>query len=134
MKADKDSAGAEYRLPSSHTVTYWLVQNHGPGAKTKRTAAAGSPRRTACRFAATPSAVAYTARPIGLYEATLGLMVFTAGSAMAMSAVLVAFVAPQLLLTVKAGAMMRSWPLKTGPTWPSLPRWTCCIWARTTCR
>ena len=38
VKADlsiKDSAGAEYRLPSSHTVTYWLVQNHGPEAKTK---------------------------------------------------------------------------------------------------
>lgn len=41
----------------------------------------------------------------GVYEATLGLMVFSAGSAIAMSAVLVAFVAPQLAFTVKAGVL-----------------------------
>lgn len=41
----------------------------------------------------------------GIYEATLGLMVFSAGSAVAMSAVLIAFIAPQLLLTVKAGVL-----------------------------
>jgi MFS family permease len=41
----------------------------------------------------------------GIYEATLGLMVFSAGSAIAMSVVLIAFVAPQLLLTLKAGVL-----------------------------
>jgi len=41
----------------------------------------------------------------GIYEATLGLMVFSAGSAMTMSVVLIAFIAPQLLLTVKAGVL-----------------------------
>jgi MFS family permease len=41
----------------------------------------------------------------GIYEATLGLMVFSAGSAMAMSAVLIAFIAPQLMLTLKAGVL-----------------------------
>lgn len=41
----------------------------------------------------------------GIYEATLGLMVFSAGSAIAMSAVLIAFITPQLVLTVKAGVL-----------------------------
>lgn len=41
----------------------------------------------------------------GIYEATLGLMVFSAGSAYAMSAVLIAFIAPQLVLTVEAGVL-----------------------------
>lgn len=41
----------------------------------------------------------------GIYEATLGLMVFSAGSAFAMSAVLIAFIAPQLALTIKAGVL-----------------------------
>lgn len=41
----------------------------------------------------------------GIYEATLGLMVFSAGTALAMSAVLIAFIAPQLLLTLKAGVL-----------------------------
>ena len=41
----------------------------------------------------------------GIYEATLGLMVFSAGSALAMSAVLIAFIAPQLVLTIKVGVL-----------------------------
>jgi MFS family permease len=41
----------------------------------------------------------------GIYEATLGLMVFSAGSPLAMSAVLIAFIAPQLALTIKAGVL-----------------------------
>ncbi len=41
----------------------------------------------------------------GIYEGTLGLMVFAAGSALAMSAVLIAFVGPQLVLTIKAGIL-----------------------------
>ncbi len=42
----------------------------------------------------------------GVYEATLGLIVFSSvGSAVTMSTVLVAFIAPQLLLTVRAGVL-----------------------------
>lgn len=40
-----------------------------------------------------------------IYEGTLGLMVFAVGSAITMSTVLIAFVAPQLLLGIKAGVL-----------------------------